>query len=95
MKVSPSPQEVPKVPANTSVQAVSPEMHSLLSRLRYKCAISYVSGSYLAKRQEQLSTPSVPVTSLFDFCFAKNGLTAFKMGVPLSSTSIDWIGETK
>jgi hypothetical protein len=35
------PQEVPKVPANTSAQAVSPEMHSLLSRLRHKCAIGY------------------------------------------------------
>ncbi|KAI9770984.1 MAG: Phosphomannomutase [Geoglossum simile] len=71
-------------------------MHTLLSRLRRKCAVGYVSGSNLDKQQEQLSTPAVPVTSLFDFCFAENGLTAFKMGVPLSSTSfIDRIGETK
>ena len=71
-------------------------MHSLLSRLRHKCAIGYVSGSNLVKQQEQLSTPSVPVTSLFDFCFAENGLTAYSMGVALPSVSfIDWIGETK
>lgn len=91
-----SPQEVPKVPAHASVQPASPEMLSLLSRLRHQCAIGYVSGSNLAKSQEQLSTPSVPVTSLFDFCFAENGLTAFKLGVPLSSASfVEWIGETK
>ena len=71
-------------------------MLSVLSRLRHKCAIGYVSGSNLAKQQEQLGTPSIPVTSLFDFCFAENGLTAFSMGVPLSSASfIDWIGEAK
>ncbi|OCK92384.1 putative phosphomannomutase [Cenococcum geophilum 1.58] len=67
-------------------RTASLEMQSLLSHLHHKCAIGY----------EQLSTPSAPVTSLFDFCFAENGLAAFKMGVPLSSTSfIDWIGETK
>jgi phosphomannomutase len=33
---------------------------------------------------------------MFDFCFSENGLTAFKMGQPLSSTSfIKWIGEDK
>jgi phosphomannomutase len=71
-------------------------MHSLLCRLRHKCAIGYVSGGDLAKQQRQLSTHSVPVTSLFDFCFAENGLIAFRMGVPLSGTSfIEWIGEIK
>jgi phosphomannomutase len=33
---------------------------------------------------------------LFDFCFSENGLTAYKMGQPLASTSfIKWIGEDK
>lgn len=31
---------------------------------------------------------------MFDFCFSENGLTAYRMAVPLASTSfIEWIGE--
>ena len=31
---------------------------------------------------------------MFDFCFAENGLTAIRMGVPLASLSfIKWLGE--
>jgi phosphomannomutase len=71
-------------------------MLSLLSELRKKVAIGYVGGSDLAKQQEQLGSADVPVTTLFDFCFAENGLTAFKSGAPLASTSfIQWLGEPK
>lgn len=46
------------------------------------------------KQQEQLATPDVNVTSLFDFCFAENGLTAYRLGQELASQSfIEWIGE--
>lgn len=77
-------------------RSVTPEMLSLLSALRQKVAIGFVGGSDLAKQQEQLGTASIPVTSLFDFCFAENGLTAYKCGVPLASNSfIKWIGEDK
>lgn len=69
-------------------------MLQLLSELRHKVAIGFVGGSNLVKQQEQIGTPTVPVTSLFDFCFAENGLTAFRMGSPLASASfIQWIGE--
>ncbi|KAK5090599.1 Phosphomannomutase 1 [Lithohypha guttulata] len=68
-------------------QSASPEMLKLLLQLREKCAIGFVGGSDLVKQQEQLGTPSVPVTSLFDFCFAENGLTAYRLGQPLESTS--------
>jgi phosphomannomutase len=69
-------------------------MLNLLARLRQKCAIGFVGGSDLAKQQEQLGTPDVPVTTLFDFCFAENGLTAYKNGTALPSNSfIKWIGE--
>jgi phosphomannomutase len=69
-------------------------MLQLLSELRHKVVIGFVGGSDLAKQQEQLGTPGVPVTTLFDFCFAENGLTAYRMGVPLDSTSfIGWLGE--
>lgn len=33
---------------------------------------------------------------MFDFCFSENGLTAYKLGVPLASHSfIKWLGEDK
>lgn len=71
-------------------------MLALLQALRQKCAIGYVGGSDLAKQQEQLGTSEIPVTTMFDFCFAENGLTAYKMGVPLASHSfIKWLGEEK
>lgn len=69
-------------------------MLELLSSLRHKVAIGFVGGSDLVKQQEQLGTAAIPVTSLFDFCFAENGLTAYRMGVPLASHSfIAWLGE--
>jgi phosphomannomutase len=71
-------------------------MLQLLSELRHKCAIGFVGGSNLAKQQEQLATPDVNVTSLFDFAFAENGLTAYRLGQELESQSfIGWIGEDK
>ncbi len=71
-------------------------MLALLAALRQKTAIGFVGGSDLAKQQEQLGTASIPVTSLFDFCFAENGLTAYKSGKPLASHSfIKWLGEDK
>jgi len=77
-------------------RSVSPEMLQLLSQLRHKCAIGYVGGSDLVKQQEQLGTPSIPVSSLFDFCFPENGLTAFRLGKPLATNSfIQWLGEEK
>lgn len=69
-------------------------MLTLLSALRQKCAIGFVGGSDLVKQQEQLGSSSVDVTTLFDFCFAENGLTAYKLGQPLPSNSfIKYIGE--
>lgn len=71
-------------------------MLALLSQLRHKCAIGYVGGSDYAKQQEQLGSAAVAVTELFDFCFAENGLTAFRLGQPLASSNfIQWIGEDK
>lgn len=71
-------------------------MLQLLSELRHKVVIGFVGGSDLAKQQEQLGTPSIPVTTLFDYCFAENGLTAIRMGVPMASQSfIGWLGQEK
>ncbi|CAG9971635.1 unnamed protein product [Clonostachys byssicola] len=73
----------------------SPEILALLQSLRQKCAIGYVGGSDFSKQEEQLGKPAgTPVTTLFDFCFAENGLTAYKLGQALPSNSfIKWIGE--
>ncbi|MCJ1311137.1 Phosphomannomutase [Agyrium rufum] len=77
-------------------QEVTPEMLQLLSQLRHKCAIGFVGGSNLVKQQEQLGTASTNVVSLFDYCFAENGLTAYRMGKELPSQSfIAWLGEEK
>ena len=71
-------------------------MLQLLSALRHKCAIGFVGGSDLVKQQEQLGTPSISVTGLFDYCFAENGLTAIRLGQPLASNSfIGWLGQEK
>ncbi|KAF2728372.1 phosphomannomutase-like protein [Polyplosphaeria fusca] len=79
-----------------SRQLAKPEMLQLLSELRHKVVIGYVGGSDLSKQQEQLGTPEIPVTALFDFCFPENGLGAYRMGEKLQGTSfIEWIGEEK
>lgn len=75
---------------------VSLEMLRVLSELRKKCAIGYVGGSDFVKQEEQIGTPSLSVKGVFDFCFAENGLTAFRLGQPLTSSSfIQWLGEDK
>ncbi|KAF2749315.1 eukaryotic phosphomannomutase [Sporormia fimetaria CBS 119925] len=77
-------------------QGATPEMLQLLSELRHKVAIGFVGGSNLPKQQEQLGSSTVDVTTLFDFCFAENGLTAYRMGKKLKGNSfIEWIGEEK
>ncbi|RKF59717.1 Phosphomannomutase [Erysiphe neolycopersici] len=77
-------------------RSASPEMLQLLAELRKKVAIGYVGGSNFDKQQEQLGSSDVSVTSLFDFCFAENGLVAYKLGESLPSNSfIKWIGEAK
>jgi phosphomannomutase len=73
-------------------------MIALLAALRRKVAIGYISGSDLAKQQEQLGDPAggIPVTTMFDFCFAENGLTAYRLGEQLASQSfIGWLGDEK
>lgn len=69
-------------------------MLALLARLRERCAIGFVGGSNLVKQQEQLGSNTIDVVTLFDWCFAENGLTAYKLGEQLASSSfIEYIGE--
>jgi len=71
-------------------------MIALLQVIRKKVAIGVVGGSDLVKISEQLSTAGTNVISAFDYAFAENGLTAYKLGQPLPSQSfIKFIGEEK
>lgn len=55
-----------------------------------------VGGSNLVKQQEQLGSSTIDVTTMFDFCFSENGLTAFRLGESLASNNfIQWLGEDK
>lgn len=48
------------------------------------------------KQQEQLGDNKVCVSTLFDFCFAENGLTGIRFGKELPSNSfINYIGEER
>ncbi|KAF8889406.1 eukaryotic phosphomannomutase [Infundibulicybe gibba] len=77
-------------------QTVSAEMVQVLAALRKKMVIGFVGGSDLVKILEQLSLGGRNAIDDFDYAFAENGLTAFKMGKPLESQSfIKFIGEDK
>jgi phosphomannomutase len=77
-------------------QAASPEVLQVLKDLRKKVVIGFVGGSDLIKISEQLSVHGSNAIEAFDFAFAENGLTAYKLGKPLASQSfIKWLGEEK
>ncbi|CDH51130.1 phosphomannomutase [Lichtheimia corymbifera JMRC:FSU:9682] len=71
--------------------SVSQEMLDTLAELRKKVVIGFVGGSDLSKQVEQLGAN---VTQDFDYCFAENGLTAYRLGEQMASQSfIEWIGD--
>ncbi|KAK7466297.1 Phosphomannomutase 1 [Stygiomarasmius scandens] len=77
-------------------RTASPEMIQILRDLRKKVVIGFVGGSDLVKIAEQLSVNGSNVVEDFDYAFAENGLTAYKMGKPLASQSfINYIGEDR
>ncbi|KAF8315438.1 eukaryotic phosphomannomutase [Clavulina sp. PMI_390] len=74
----------------------SPEMLETLREVRKKAVIGSLGGSDFVKIAEQLETDGVPLTEKFDYCFAENGLTAYKLGKQLPSQSfIKFIGEER
>ncbi|TFY75984.1 hypothetical protein EWM64_g8028 [Hericium alpestre] len=71
-------------------------MIHLLRELRKKVAIGFVGGSDLVKIAEQLAVAGNNVIDDFDFAFAENGLTAYRLGKALPSQSfIKFIGEDR
>ncbi|CCM00372.1 uncharacterized protein FIBRA_02402 [Fibroporia radiculosa] len=77
-------------------QVVSLEMVELLRALRKKVVIGVVGGSDLVKISEQLAVPGSTVIQEFDYVFAENGLTAYKLQKVLPSQSfIKFVGEER
>ncbi|KAJ1556817.1 Phosphomannomutase [Nowakowskiella sp. JEL0078] len=74
-------------------RTISPEMKQLIAELRKICIVGFVGGSDLPKQIEQIGENAI---DLFDFAFAENGLTAYRLSKPLPSLSfIEWLGEEK
>ncbi|WRT63923.1 uncharacterized protein IL334_000850 [Kwoniella shivajii] len=70
-------------------QEASPAMFATLQKLREYTAVAFVGGSDLSKILEQVRS-----LNLFDYGFAENGLTAYKLEQPLASASfIKHVGE--
>ncbi|OAX38976.1 eukaryotic phosphomannomutase [Rhizopogon vinicolor AM-OR11-026] len=75
-------------------QSASPEIIQLLRALRKNIAIGFVGGSDFVKISEQLGVGDINALDEFDFAFAENGLTAYRLGKPLESQSfIKSVGE--
>eukprot|EP00052_Salpingoeca_macrocollata_P027674 m.263972 g.263972 ORF g.263972 m.263972 type:complete len:329 (+) comp22768_c1_seq1:2526-3512(+) len=74
-------------------KVIADEMYGFLQRLRSKVTLGLVGGSDLVKIQEQMAGKAIEG---FDFCFAENGLTAYKGGEELPSQSfIQFLGEER
>ncbi|KIP08794.1 hypothetical protein PHLGIDRAFT_23314 [Phlebiopsis gigantea 11061_1 CR5-6] len=77
-------------------QEVSLEMITLLRELRKKVVIGVVGGSDYVKISEQLSYRGGKAIDEFDYFFAENGLTAYKLAKQLPSQSyIKYVGEER
>jgi len=77
-------------------QSASAEMLDLLKELKKKVVIGFVGGSDLVKITEQLSVRGNNIIEDFDFAFAENGLTAYRLGKELPSQSfIKFVGEER
>ncbi|TFK25602.1 phosphomannomutase [Coprinopsis marcescibilis] len=77
-------------------QQASPEVLEALRELRKKVVIGFVGGSDLAKITEQLQVGNTNILEEFDYAFAENGLTAYKLGKLLPAQSfIQYLGEER
>ncbi|KAL0060856.1 protein phosphatase regulator [Marasmius tenuissimus] len=83
-------------PLTLARQPAQPEVIEVLKELRKKVVIGFVGGSDLVKISEQLSVNGEKALDLFDYGFAENGLTAYRLGQPIESQSfIKFLGEEK
>jgi phosphomannomutase len=72
---------------------ISSEMKTFIAELRKKIVIGTVGGSDLPKQKEQLGED---VHENFDYCFAENGLVAYKGRESLGrNTLLEYLGDEK
>ena len=72
---------------------ISSEMKAFIAELRKKIVIGTVGGSDLPKQKEQLGED---VHENFDYCFAENGLVAYKGRESLGrNTLLEYLGDEK
>ncbi|KIO15968.1 hypothetical protein M407DRAFT_86584, partial [Tulasnella calospora MUT 4182] len=77
-------------------ERVSQKILDVLAQLRKKMAIGFVSGADLAYISKNFAVDGGRVVDRFDYSFAENGLTAYKMGKELPSESfIKIFGDTE
>ncbi|KAI6044254.1 eukaryotic phosphomannomutase [Pisolithus marmoratus] len=77
-------------------QQATTEVIDFLRRLKDQVVIGFVGGSDFVKISEQLSVNGTNALDVFDFGFAENGLTAYKLGKKQASQSfINYIGEER
>ncbi|KIJ62037.1 hypothetical protein HYDPIDRAFT_95382 [Hydnomerulius pinastri MD-312] len=77
-------------------QKAGRDVIEFLEKLKQKVVIGFVGGSDLNKINEQLSFEGKSALERFDFGFAENGLTAYKLGKPLATQSfIKFVTEDK
>jgi len=66
-------------------KSISDAMRTTLAKLREKVVIGTVGGSDMDKQMEQLGSD---VLTNFDYCFAENGLVAYKNGELIAKQSL-------
>jgi phosphomannomutase len=72
---------------------ITDEMRDFMAKVRGKVVIGLVGGSDLSKIEEQMRGTA---RTAYDFCFAENGLTAFKGTEELATQSfLNFLGEEK
>ncbi|ORY69159.1 putative phosphomannomutase [Leucosporidium creatinivorum] len=77
-------------------QPAGTEILAVLKALREKAVIGFVGGSDLPKITEQLAVHGQNMYDNFDYCFAENGLVAYKWGEALEAQAfIRFLGEEK
>ncbi|TIB69169.1 hypothetical protein E3P77_00707 [Wallemia ichthyophaga] len=79
-----------------AMRNVEIEMVQILTKLREKCVIGFLGGSNLVKITNQLGGSLDLILNSFDYAFAENGLTAFRLGLPIETQSfINFLGEDR
>lgn len=77
-------------------RVIKNDMIELIAELRKKCVVGFLGGSNLAKITNQLGGSQELMLKSFDYAFAENGLTAFRLSKSIETQSfIEFLGEER